>query len=351
MTNRGAGATRRRVGFTLIELLVVIAIIALLISILLPALGHAKKTAKMVMEQGKLKQAEVGYFVYATTYKDGLLPAYLNWTWAHPHVGAVDMMPADPSDRGRRMEGDVVKSWPWRFMSLTDFPIEGLQIDGPTASMFRERSQVPTGGSAVPLTNIYDDPAKFQYALAKHPSFGMNSAFVGGHYGWGAFPNGSGNGEGGQTYSQGGRFYVRRMSEITKTERLMLFLSGRERDVMTTGRSTCGYTGNVVPMNVGDPFVPGAAHISPPRVGFPTYGIGGAPPTAWSASNKFDPRQPSMAWGNVHPRHFDKVVVGIADGHAEMLSLEQLRDMTRWSNYAKRVGTTPASDWTFQPGP
>lgn len=52
-------------GFTLIELLVVISIIALLISILLPALGKARNMAKDVMCRTNLKSMHLAAFMYA----------------------------------------------------------------------------------------------------------------------------------------------------------------------------------------------------------------------------------------------------------------------------------------------
>ena len=64
-------------GFTLIELLVVIAIIALLLSILTPALNKVKAQAQFIMCGNNLKQMGVAGFMYTTT-NDGLFPFALD---------------------------------------------------------------------------------------------------------------------------------------------------------------------------------------------------------------------------------------------------------------------------------
>ena len=55
----------KRKAFTLVELLVVIAIIALLMSILMPALGRVRKQAKAVICQSNLKQWGICFAMYA----------------------------------------------------------------------------------------------------------------------------------------------------------------------------------------------------------------------------------------------------------------------------------------------
>ncbi len=57
-------------GFTLIELLVVIAIIALLIGILLPALGKARVAARKAADLSNIRQMGLAFTSYANDFKD-----------------------------------------------------------------------------------------------------------------------------------------------------------------------------------------------------------------------------------------------------------------------------------------
>ena len=63
---------RRRLGFTLIELLVVIAIITLLISLLFPALGSARRKANAAKSQNNLRQWGIASQTYSNENKEAL---------------------------------------------------------------------------------------------------------------------------------------------------------------------------------------------------------------------------------------------------------------------------------------
>ena len=69
----------KRRGFTLVELLVVIAIIALLMSILTPALGRVRKQAKAVLCQSNMRQWCAIFTMYTDDFNGCFMP---NWNSA-----------------------------------------------------------------------------------------------------------------------------------------------------------------------------------------------------------------------------------------------------------------------------
>jgi prepilin-type N-terminal cleavage/methylation domain-containing protein len=70
-----AGRSSRRGAFTLVELLVVIGIIAVLVSIILPALGRARLAANRTMCLSNMQQLAQALYIYGAQYKGAVPPA------------------------------------------------------------------------------------------------------------------------------------------------------------------------------------------------------------------------------------------------------------------------------------
>ena len=90
-------------GFTLIELLVVVAIIAILASLLMPALARAKRSSHVAACSSNLRQMGISIQVYATSFSDEM-PIIWERKYFEPPIPGLD-----GRGRGNTMFGQLLK--------------------------------------------------------------------------------------------------------------------------------------------------------------------------------------------------------------------------------------------------
>jgi prepilin-type processing-associated H-X9-DG protein/prepilin-type N-terminal cleavage/methylation domain-containing protein len=112
--------------FTLIELLLVIAIIAILTSLLLPALKRAKESAKQIQCAGNLKQIGLGFACYSGDYNSFFPPlvygssaTQILQTWYTNLLDDGRYLPV--TSWNSRNYGNVANGLGWRCPSASNF--------------------------------------------------------------------------------------------------------------------------------------------------------------------------------------------------------------------------------------
>jgi prepilin-type N-terminal cleavage/methylation domain-containing protein len=242
-----------RSAFTLIELLVVIAIIAVLSAFALPVLGRMMDSGQQASEVSAARGLVAGFLSYAAENNNRLLPGF-----KAPEPGTVIR---DSKDGAEITNTEAVMRYAWRIAPYVDY----------------DMSTLLAGNAKYAAPN---DPM-YHYLVSVYTPLGMNTSFVGGHFGSGGLV------DAGNRRTLPGTV-VTNLHQATKPSQLIVFASA---------------------FNTQDGRKPGNFYVVPPKL---RSGDG----------------------NNVDFRWNDKAIIACLDGHVEMLDREQMNDMRRWSNRA-----------------
>ncbi|HYE61919.1 MAG TPA: prepilin-type N-terminal cleavage/methylation domain-containing protein [Phycisphaerales bacterium] len=281
--------------FTLIELLVVIAIIALLIGILIPALGKARTTARQTREMSGARQLMTAFYLYTDAARGQVLPGYASRAMVNGPMPVI-------GDRGQRLLDEEAQRYPWRLAPYLNYDFRGLYDDDKVLAALRDGE---------PSYSSFG--VGFDYVVSLFPSMGMNIAFIGGSDRHSAFDpifN--------RVY---GKPYLERIDDARRPSSLLVFASARSES---------------------HPHVPflsnpqGFFRLEPPR-------FAAHQPRVWAAAYDANSQTPGLNSGFAALRYGGKAVAAHLDAHVGVASWDDLNDMRLWADQA----TGP--DWALTP--
>jgi hypothetical protein len=249
-----------------------------------------------------------------------------------------------------------MRTWPWRLIQYSGTPVEGVWVtDRAEYTLLRARGMA---GRANVGGNLHSYPdTSFVAAIAHHPAFGINGTFVGGDTNHSAFKQHGisrcGNDSvlpGRNPKTLGGLFYLTKSADARFPSDLIVFASSRAGDVSGTG-----YHGNAQnDANSTAAQRDGFFKVLPPTnipKTEPDHGTSYTMTPGWSPSapTSFDRRQVQSTWGYLNARYFKTVATTRFDASAKRQTIEQLKNMRLWDNYATDNTSAVTGVYTWRP--
>ena len=156
--------------FTLIELLVVLFLIALIIGILLVALGAVRRSTRRVESANALRQMVAAYDMYSSDHNKQLMPGFVTAAQAT----SFNIIPE--REDGSDHVAEDSQGYVWRLAPYLAHNWKTMFVDyGSKRLLSSLDAEVSRGVYGRATTTLAS-----QYGIAEIPSFGLNSIFLGG---------------------------------------------------------------------------------------------------------------------------------------------------------------------------